>query len=371
MTTRVSFDAATIADAMKRSARVAPGKVGTSFDKAAGIVFDIAPSTDAPCIVRATDTETFYFETLEVISAEGDACRWRLPSQIMSSVIGTMPASSGKTVTFSWDGQGPILISSGRMRVSLNLIKNPHYPDWDVVDATSLVNAPNFGGNITRVEWAASKDSPLNAVMIDGEYMISTDRYRIARVECPINLNGPSVLIPAWSIGQLIKQMGDVLVGSSGNMFIVMPDDFTQIQVVTLGNQFPSLKRVFDIGYDEEVKLNREELLRHINNAVQFAGANRDPLMTIYLGREEVAVHLLNQDIGLFGDVIEVPGQVSGPRTKIHFTPKMLVDALTNAPNNNITFKFNPSNVKLPVCIDGDSGYTAWVAPRTEISSQQ
>lgn len=371
MTTRVSFEAATIGDAMKRAARVAPAKVGTAFDKAAGIVLDIAPGTDAPCIVRATDTEVYYLEVLETVSAEGDKCRWRLPSQIMATVIGSIPPTAGRTVTFSWEGSGPITITSSRMKAELNLNLNPFYPEWDAVDASELVTAPNFGGAITRVEWAASKQgpSPLNGVLIDGTYMVATDRYRIARVECPIPLNGQSLIIPAWSIGHLLKSMGDVLIGMSGNMFIVMPDDYTQFQVITMGEKFAALEKIYSIPYEQEVHIGREDLLRQINNALAFAGSNRDPMVTLWLGREELAIHLHNQDIGMFGDVISVAGQAMHERIKIHFTPKMLIDALTNAPNNTVKFMYKPDHPKAPVCISGDSGYTVWCVPRSEMSS--
>lgn len=371
MVTRVSFEASTIGDAMKRAARVAPAKVGTAFDKSNGIILDVNPGTDAPCVVRATDTEVYFIEALETISAEGDSCRWRLPSQLVAAVIGSIPPTSGRTVTFSWDGQGPITITSLRMKLEINLNGNPHYPDWSAVDATSLVSAPNFGGNLTRVEWAASKQgpSPINGILINGSHLITTDRYRIARVECPIPLTGPPVIIPAWSIGQLLKSMGDVLIGTSGNMFVAMPDDFTQIQVITLGEKFLPVEKIFAVEYDNEIKINREDLLRHISNALQFAGSDRDPMVSLYIGREEMAVHLYQQDVGMFGDVIELPGQAEHPRIKINFTPKMLTDALTNAPNNTVNFLYDVSNKKLPVRIDGDSGYNAWCVPRTEISS--
>lgn len=371
MTTRVSFEAATIGDAMKRAARVAPAKVGTAFDKAAGIVLDIAPGTDAPCIVRATDTEVFYIEVLETLTAEGDACRWRLPSQLMASVIGGIPPTSGRTVSFTWSGSGPITITSGRMKVELNLIIGSSYPDWEAVDASSLVTAPNFGSAITRVEWAASKQgpAPLNGVFIDGTYMAATDRYRIARVDCPIPLGGEPIIIPAWSIGSLLKSTGDVLIGTSGNMLIVMPDDYTQVQVVTLGDKFVQVEKAYNMPYEQCITVNREELLRYINAALQFAGANRDPMVTLWFGRNELAVHLHNQDIGMFGDVITVPGQAEHERIKIHFTPKMLIDALTNAPTTNVRIKYKPENIKTPIRVESDSGYTVWCVPRSEISS--
>lgn len=372
MTTRVTFEAGTISDALKRAARVAPAKVGSSFDKAAGIIFDVAPGTDAPCVIRATDIETFYVEVIDTNSCEGDACRWRLPSQLLAGVIGTLPGTTGKQVTFTWDGAGPVIITSGRMKVQLNLNLNTFYPEWNVVDSLQLVNAPNFGGNITRVEWAASKEgpAPLNGVLIDGTHMLATDRYKVARVPCEIDVTEPMV-IPAWSIGSLMKQMGDVLVGSTGNMFVAMPDDYTQIQVVKLGGDMPPVQKITSLSYEQEVSFDRTDLLDRISRAVQFAGADRAPILSIYIGRGGLAVFMQNDDIGLFGDEIDLTGQADHKRTKILFTPRMLIDALNHAPNPKVTLKYNPSNVMIPVCIDGDSGYEAWVAPRREMKPSE
>jgi DNA polymerase III sliding clamp (beta) subunit (PCNA family) len=367
MTTVVSFEAGTIADAMKKAGRVAPAKVGSAFDKAAGIVFEIAPGTDAPCIVRATDTTVFYMETLDTVSADGDKCRWRLPSQILSNVVGTIPTTAGKNVTFTQKTPNEVEISAGRMRVKLLLNANPFYPEWDATDNLTLRTATNFGGNITRVEWAAHKtQTPLCGVHINGEYIIATDSYRIARVPCLVDLpNGP-ITIPAGSIGQLIKQMGDVLVGVDGNLFVTMPDDYTQIKTVVFGEDYPSIAKFENLGYEQEIEFRKADLIDRIQKAVQLAGADRAPILNMYIGREELAVMMNNAEIGLLGDVVELPGQASHTRTHIRITPKMVMDALNNAPNDKVTMRYNPSNVKSPIQIDGDSGYKVWLAVRAE-----
>lgn len=373
MLTVVSFEAGTIADAVKKAARVAPTKVGSAFDKAAGIVLDVSPTTDAPCVVRATDTDVFYLESVDVVKAEGDAVRWRLPSQIVANIIGGLPATQGKLVTFTQMNPNQIEISSGRMKLKLILNANPYYPDWNVTDAGSLSTAPNFGGNITRVEWAASKNgpSPLDGVHIDGTHIIATDRYRVARVPCGINLPGGPITIPAWTIGALLKQMGDVEIGVDGNLFVAQPDPYTQIKTTIMGQQYMPINKVTSVTFEEEVDLNRSELLNKIQSASQMAGADRAPTMTIIVGKSELAVMMANDEIGLFGDVIELNGQADHNRTHIRFTPRMFIDALNNAPNDKIKFKYNPSNTKGPVGIDGDSGYEVWIAPRSEKTPTQ
>ena len=373
MFTVVSFEAGTIADAVKKAARVAPTKVGSAFDKAAGIIFDISPDTDAPCVIRATNTDIFYVETVDVIKAEGDVVRWRLPSQVMANIVGGMPGTAGKVITFTQKDSNVLEIASGRMRLKLVLNLNPYYPEWGITDADNLIVAPNFGGNITRVEWAASKNgpSPLDGVHISGTHIIATDRYRIARVPCEIDLPSGPITIPAWSIGQLLKPMGDVSIGVDGALFVAQPDSFTQIKTTTMGQQYLPIDKVTSLGFEEEIDINRSELLACIQNASQMAGADRAPVMTLIIGKSEVAVMMQNDEVGLFGDVIELNNQADHGRIRICFTPRMLMDALNNAPNDKIKFKYNPSNTNLPVGLDGDSGYEAWIAPRAEKTPTQ
>lgn len=365
MTTSVSFESATVADAIKKAASVAPAKVGSAFDKAAGVIFDIDPNASAPCVVRATDTEVFYIETVDVDSAHGDAVRWRFPSQLLSGVLS---ATSGKLVHFRQDNNPQVEVSSGRMKARINLNANPHYPEWDPSDKVKMVTAPNFGASLARVEWAASKAGPppLNGIRIDGQYITSTDRYRIARVPCEVPLEGDAITIPAWSITGLLKPMGDVQIGVDGNFLIVMPDDYTQIKTVCFGTEFPRIEKVMSLAYEQEVRFHKTDLIEKIQKATPFAGADRAPKITLFLGKQEIAVMLRGEETGLFGDVIEIPGQAEHDRVQIFFSPKMLLDPLMNTQSDKVTLKYNPADTNLPVCICGDSGYEVWVAPRSE-----
>jgi DNA polymerase III sliding clamp (beta) subunit (PCNA family) len=363
--TVVTFEAGTVSDALKKAASVAPTKVGSAFDKAAGIFMTISPDTEAPCIVRATDTEVLYTETIDVLHAEGDQVSWRLPSMLVANVLTNLHKGN---VTFTQQSTNEVLITSGRMKARMVLMDSLSYPRWDITDLSGLVTAPDFGASITRVEWAASKSgpAPLNGVRLDGKYIMATDRYRVARTPCEIELpNGP-IVIPAWSIGRLLKPVGDVLIGMAGTLFVAMPDDWTQVKTVTIAEKYPEIERIFDIEYEEKVTLSKPELIEKIGKAAAFAGADREPIITLIIGLEEFAVMLYNREVGLYGDVIELPGEAEHPRFQVKISPDMLTSALSNAPGNKIIFKYNPTNIKLPLGIDGEHGYQVWVAPRTE-----
>jgi DNA polymerase III sliding clamp (beta) subunit (PCNA family) len=364
--TVVSFEAGTIGDAIKKAASVAPTKVGSAFDRAAGIIISLTPGTDAPCIVRSTDTDLFYTESVDVVRAEGDPAVWRLPSMLLAQVLSNL-ASKGP-VTFTQVSPTEVLITCGRMKARMVTMDPTTYPRWGIANMEDLREAPDFGSSILRVEWAASKSgpSPLNGIRLDGDFIMATDRYRIARTPCKIDLpNGP-ITIPAGTIGRLLKPIGDVLIGIDGPLFVAMPDDWTQIKTTTIDEKFPDMNKIFGIDYEQQVKVPKATLLEYVNKAAGFAGADRAPIVTIIVGQEELAVMLRNREVGTFGDVIEVPGEAQHPRIQINITPGMLTSGLSNAPGHTVTFKYNPSNIKLPLGIDGEGGYQVWLAPRTE-----
>jgi DNA polymerase III sliding clamp (beta) subunit (PCNA family) len=118
--------------------------------------------------------------------------------------------------------------------------------------------------------------------------------------------------------------------------------------------------------------ISKTLLLQQIQNASQMAGADRAPVMRIIIGKGELAVMMSNDEIGLFGDVIELDaGQAMHNRITLKFTPRMFIDALNNAPNDKVKLKYNPEKTNLPVGLDGDSGYEVWIAPRSEKTPNQ
>jgi hypothetical protein len=101
MGTKVVFEAAALADALKRAAAVAPTR-GVSFTKAAGIVLQVSQED---VVVKATDTVTKFATWLTPESVTGDSTTWRLPSKLFSEVIGKLPRFALRWE--SWSRTGP------------------------------------------------------------------------------------------------------------------------------------------------------------------------------------------------------------------------------------------------------------------------
>lgn len=363
--TSITFETATIADAVRRAAKIAPGKAGQAFDKAAGLLFEINPGSEAACIIRATNLDAFHTELVASVHAEGEPARWRLPSTLLANVIGGLPPKSGATVRFTQVGT-KVEFQQGRLKGTVMLMDEATYSDWDMFDSSTLKTVPTLGGRIAMVEWAASGDGlpPMCGVYLDGKYAMATDRYKVARVPLEIDLVKP-ILVPAGILGTSLKAMGDTGVGVSDTQLLLAPDDYTQLTTVLYDSQFPPVQVVFNTEYEEEVEVNRDAFIALLQRAGQYAGADRNPSVRTYWGKGELAVFMENSEIGTIGDIIELP-TATHKRIQIGFSPKYLIDALTHAPDSKVKIKYHstPENTCPTIYIGGGSGYECWVMKR-------
>lgn len=369
MPTRIRFETGVLADAVKKAARVAPSRGGAEMDRAAGIVFDVDPGGEVKCTIRATDTVIYYMEALSVVEATGDSVRWRLASGPLATILANLPARGQGTITMETDPEGMrVQVTCGRMKARLNLNVSRDYPTLPVSDDSTFVEVVNLGESIQKVDWCAAKAGPpLNGVYLDGNWLCATDRFRMSRIPFKVDLKEP-VVIPASAIGSVLANLGAVKVGVDGSMFVVQPDDFTQIKTVTIAERFPAnIYRRFDEVYEATVTFDRRDLVERIQSAVSLSGADRDPVIDLHIGAEQIAIVLENAEVGKFGDLIEISGQAIHDRILLRFAPKQILDAMTHSPTDTITLYYRTSDVKLPVVIKSDAGYEAIVAPRAEV----
>jgi DNA polymerase III sliding clamp (beta) subunit (PCNA family) len=372
MPTRVTFEPAVIADAIKKAARIAPTRGGVEMDKAAGVILDIDPSGEVKCVIRATDTMTFYLEAINVIEVDGDPVRWRLASQVVSGVMSSLAARKTPIIMSDGEGDNRVHIRCGSMKASPNLNPNNDYPSWDPSPSEDLSEVMYLGEALARVEWAAQKGgaAPYCGVLLDGKYLYATDRYRMARVPMLIPSLDREMLIPAWSLASVITGMGAVKVGRDGHLIVVEPNEYTQFKTLTYDAGFPANKYTrFDAEYDAYVTFSAKELVERINQASSFAGSDRDPIVQLFLGKGRLGVFMENAETGEFGDWILLPGEAKHDWCKIKFAPKLLLDCLTHGYDDKITLGYRPDKPNMPVILRTDGGYEVIVAPRKELST--
>lgn len=372
--TEVIFETATLADVIKKADRIAPSR-GSAFDKAAGIVMDISleDPSEPSVVVRATNLDIFSMEWVDPLEITGQTTTWRIPSQLFARTITSLPIGSNKTVTLrEVHPEGArysfLEITSDRMKAKINLLDASFYPDWKAFDPDDLVAVVDLGGRLSQVEWACDKATvPISGVCFDGSMVMATDRYKLAVAPLSVpNMPTSRVVVPGGILGSLLKQTGEIQIGFTDNMMLLMPDEHTQIKAILFEADYPALDRIMARNQPASITFKKNALLDMISRALVFAGADRLPNLRVFLGREEAAVMVSNLEIGHLGDVIELPGQATHSRVMFSFSPGNLQGALSNAPSEEITLHYDPDKPTALVRIEGGSGYECWVIPRRE-----
>lgn len=368
--TKVVFETATFQDAVSKADRVAPNK-GASFDKAAGIVIEVTPDASPPIIIRATNLDVFSMEWVDAVEVTGEKTSWRLPSKLLAQVAASLPIGSGMTVTLEEiagkNNTTQLHLTQGRIKARFNMMNIEYYPVWGAFDPDLCSPATDFGGRIAQVEWAAAKgEPPLSGVYFDGECCISTDRYRLATAPVKIlNLTEP-ITVPAGILGQILKQTGDIAIGVEGQQLLIMPDEHTQVRTIVYGAEYPKVQRIMNRDYPQTITLRKAQLLEVITRVGSFSGAERYPILRCFIGKEEFGMMMSNEDIGLLGDVIELPGQAQHPRVEFLFTPKNLQEAVNAVAGETLQLSYDPDKPAAIFYLDGNSGYEAWIMPRRD-----
>ena len=363
MTTTVKFENATIRDVIGKAARIAPTR-GSAFDKAAGILMEVNAEKNE-VVVRSTNLEVFYMEIVDVVEIVGPSAKWLVPSLLLDGICGKLPIASGAQVSFVNDG-AQLKIATGRMRATLRLMDPTYYQPWEPFDPSALSPVENLGGRLQQVQWAASRTAvpPITGINLDGKFAGATDTFRVAITPCEIPQLYEPVTIPSASLTPLMKTLGEVKIGQQEGMLLLMPDDTTQIMAVIYAQEYPNLQAVFKRDEPNAIMLNRDGLVEMIERAMVMGQTSRTPIVKLIIGLEELAVLMEDQEMGLLGDVVELPGQATHNRHYIGFTPDNLTSALRAAPNIEVTMWYHDGNPMKPVRIDGGSGYEVVIMPR-------
>lgn len=370
---KVVFETAALADVLKKAAGIAPTR-GMAFDKAAGLLFTLYPEHEAQyAIVSATNLDLWYKEWVPIISCDAaEETHWRVTSKI-AAVIATLPIGSGKTVTLH-DETRPttVTVQSGRMKNNWQKLPVEYYPEWDTFDPDDLTVVENFGSRISMVEWAASKNDaevPMNGVYMDGEYCVATDGYKMARVPLQIDAGWMTdrggITIPARGVSTLLKQSGPVSIGTTDTQLLVMPDPSVQIRTSLYGEPYKvaGVNRIAGLEHEGKLDVSKTALLDLLNRAMVLIDRERFPLIDLFIGKGEVAVHVIDQESGDLGERMEVAG---APHARINyiFTPQLLIDAIDKSPGERVYLHYSLDDPKMIVRVSNGGDYNAWVIPR-------
>lgn len=362
MTASVTFETATIADAVGKAARIAPSK-GVAFDKSAGIVLEIEPGSGI-VVLRASNLEVTYREEVRALEVGDEAARWRLPSELFADVLAGLPIGSGASTSLTADPKsGWIHLKSGRRRSRFSQIHGD-FPEFPKFDDTGLEAVPDFAMRVKQAAWAADKaQPPWSGVHIDGETITATDRYRLVRVPCAVPIEQP-ITVPMTILTPILRDTMMTRLKAEERRLLLMPDEYTQITSAIFDATYPTKERLEGVARKDfmaQIELDRQEFLDTLSAMLVMVKSERYPRMHMDFHAGELQLFMQVPDKGEIEDTIEVA--YSGEDFHIEVTPQYLTHALNASSRPKVTMKFGPLPTQNLGISDSDD-YHAWIMPR-------
>lgn len=368
--TKVSFDAATFADAIQKAARVAPTK-GAAFDVAQGI---LVTGYENQVEIKSTNLDTSYLQRIVPTEAKcpNGPFSWRIPSIMLAGLVSNLPLGSGASISLIDTGDGAIRLSSGTVKVKLAMITGD-LPKVEWFDPENFSSAQDFAHKAGRVSWASDTKSNgvLNGVHIDGESLIATDREGAAIVPCQVPIKNP-ITVPLWNIANVLKAASDVRLNADDKTLQIMLDADSQATSRIYEGAFPDVKRVLRDEFAGHAIFPKSQFVEAINRMLIVAKSEKMPVVKLTFDAGITKYLTLDVEVpetGQIRDTLDIDGEYDD-LFEIYFTPTRLIQAIDNVKGENAKLYFGQpgltpaQNALQPVVVKDDSGYTALVMPR-------
>ena len=296
-------------------------------------------------------------------SAGSRPAAWRIPASKFTSTIRSLPIGTGRTVKLTQEGGGLSLVS-GRTRGRVAMILAEGYPMWEDYDETDSVPVSNFGERLAQIEWACDKKAdPFTGIYLDGTHMWATNGRRAACVPCEIPLiQGTPITVPVGPLTPILRNAGDVLMGSWGNFLTISPDKHTQIRSTIFDQGIPDPTRAFGrMEFEHRTVVSRDAVVEAIQRMVNVVkGPDVVPVVKVFIGAGAMTLRSEAPDgDDWIEDTIGLDGQADHLPVMMSFVAQNVVDSVGKSPDEKVALCYNQSGNKI-VHVDGGGGYRTW-----------
>lgn len=372
MTTKITFDTATLADAVGKAARVAPNK-GPAFDRAAGLLLEV-DLDNRWVMVRATDLEVSYSQKVAYTQAEGDSTVWRVPANLFAGAINSLPLGTGATVEVIHNDEDWLYVKSGNFLGKFAMLSResfPIIPDFGIED---MIPANDFAQKAEQVAWAAEqgKQSPLAGVHVDGKNLVGCDKYALAIIPCEIPIE-EAVTVPLWNLAGLLKGASDVRMRASDTKLLLSLDAETRATSSLVEGAFPNYHQLRRDSFTGKIKVNKTELKEALNRLMTLVKTERQPRLSMtFDGEGMIKQIVLDMDVPQVGRMRDtVSGQMDEFDGKFQYTfaPGKLIQAIEVIKGEALTLGFGSQDeyaLKKPLYVADTNGLECYIMPIIE-----
>lgn len=361
--TTVVMEAAALADCFKNANRVAP-RAGARTTAYTGFVLRLAGHQ---VTVRTTNGDVFYMQRIAALESDAPTSgeEWRIPSQVATRVMNSLPKGKGKTVTMS-STQGMVRISAGKMSASLALIDTSGYPDWPFhsMEGASLVEG--FGTQLDRVAWACERSTgtATSCVRADGRSLMAATNRALAVTPCEMPTGStPEVLLPLAVLAPILSQMRDVQVKYVDRLLALAPTPDTQILCVTMDLRFPNVAAPMSEQFTGAVSLDREAATEILARVRAIVDNEEGGHVWLTIGRGTVSFFSMDSTgSNSVSDVVEVAaGHALHDPVTMRMSAETLTAALGKSPGSSLTLCYDVQGKSSRLRVDGSDHYSCWI----------
>jgi DNA polymerase-3 subunit beta len=283
--------------------------------------------------------------TLTDTSVEGDGTVL-LPGRLLGDVVRSLP--QGDVGLALRPEARDVEVTAGSARFHLRTLPVDDFPRLPEAEGepVNLPAAP-LAETIERVARAASRDEVrpiLTGVLVSAEEgtltMVATDSYRLSvkqtELERPIS-ERLEANVPARALRELARIIGqdgtdEVAIAISRNQAVFEAGNATLSSRLIEG-QFPSWRQLIPESFENEVRLQREELLEVTRRISQLAQRNA-PLRFAF-AEGELTVAAETPDVGDAAETLPAP--YSGEPLEIAFNPQFLIEGIDSIDADELT----------------------------------
>ena len=360
--TTVVFETASLADAFRRAQRVAPAR-GGALTQLGGFMMEVGSER---VLLRATDGDVFLSQFLDPHSITGPQTAWRIPSQVATKLVTSLPGGQGQEVTVTGDGSS-VILTQGRMTATIGLMDHTLYPAFrpePIPEAAQRVDG--FGTLLDRIAWAASRKEAManSSILVTEQHLVAATQSGVAMIPHPeLSLPGGQSLVSLATVSTILAHMPDVALWLDDNAMYVAPSPNVQARCRLWAEQFPSYTKATSREFGASVLLQGEEIgaiLTRLRAVVEREKEASHVWLT--LGDGQMTFQAADSDgTAAVTDQMElVSGMAAHQRVTFRVAADVLSSALGKTPGEQLVMRYDLAGGQM-LRIDGQGGYSCWI----------
>jgi DNA polymerase-3 subunit beta len=302
---------------------------------------------DGKVALNATDMDLDIIESVACDIAQPGATT--APAHTLYDIVRKLP--EGAQVALDADGEGQMVLSSGRSRFTFACLPTDDFPvlsggdlghefTLTVAEVKALIDKTRFAISTEETRYYLN-GIYLHAAERDGVAVlraVATDGHRLASMEVPLPKGAeglPSVIVPRKTVGEMRKLVdettADVAIGLSEAKIRFSFDD-TVLTSKLIDGTFPDYQRVIPEGNDKQLDIDTKGFAAAVDR-VSAISSEKSRAVKLNLASGSLILSASSPEEGSATEELEVAYQ--GDSMEIGFNAGYLLDIIRQIEGDN------------------------------------